>query len=84
MFLAAVMEQGVDIRFCVKLGKTLTESYQILQTVYGGEAVSHSNVFTGLNDLMMGERFISMIQEVGVLQPLKMLYPSESKANIPA
>jgi hypothetical protein len=38
----------------------------------------------GLNDLMMGVRIISMIQEVGLLQPLKILYPNESKGNIPA
>jgi hypothetical protein len=44
------------------------------------EAFSYLN---GLNDLKMDVRIINMIQEVGVLQPLKILYPSESK-NIPA
>jgi hypothetical protein len=33
---------------------------------------------------MMGVRIMNMIQEVGVLQPLKMLYPSVNKENIPA
>jgi hypothetical protein len=39
------MEQRVNIKFCVKLGKTPTETYEMLQTVYGDEALSHSSVF---------------------------------------
>jgi transposase len=35
----------VNIKFCVKLGKTPTETYEMLQTVYGDEALSHSSVF---------------------------------------
>jgi hypothetical protein len=45
VFLTAVMEQRVNIEFCVKLGKTPTETYEMLQTVYGDEALSHSSVF---------------------------------------
>jgi transposase len=39
------MEQRVNIKFCVKLGKTPTETYEMLQTVYDNEALSHSSVF---------------------------------------
>jgi hypothetical protein len=35
----------VNIKFCVKLGKTPTETYEMLQTSYGDEALSHSSVF---------------------------------------
>jgi transposase len=42
--LTAVMEQRVNIKFCVKLGKTPTETY-MLETVYGDEALSRSSVF---------------------------------------
>jgi hypothetical protein len=35
----------VNITFCVKLGKTPTETYRMLQTVYVDEALSRSNVF---------------------------------------
>jgi hypothetical protein len=33
--LTTVMEQGVNIKFCIKLGKTPTETYEMLQTDYG-------------------------------------------------
>jgi transposase len=39
------MEQRAIIKFCIKLGKTLTETYKMLQTVYGDEALSRSSVF---------------------------------------
>jgi hypothetical protein len=45
VFLTAVMEQEGNIKFCVKLGKMLTETCKMLQTVYGDEALSHSSVF---------------------------------------
>jgi hypothetical protein len=44
VFLTAVMEQRVNIKFCVKLGKTQTETYGILQTVHGDEGLSRSSV----------------------------------------
>jgi hypothetical protein len=45
VFLTAVMEQRVNIKLCVKLGKMPTETYEILQAVYGDETLSHRNVF---------------------------------------
>jgi hypothetical protein len=33
-----------EYQFCVKLGKTPTETYKMLQTVYGDEALHHSSV----------------------------------------
>jgi hypothetical protein len=45
VFLIAVLEKRVNIKFCVKLGKTPTETYEILQTVYGDEALSRSSAF---------------------------------------
>jgi transposase len=45
VFLTAVMEQRVNIKFCVKLGKSPTETYEMLQTVYDDEALSHGSVF---------------------------------------
>jgi hypothetical protein len=49
VFLTAVMEQLVNIKFCVKLGKTWTETYEMLQTVYDDEALSSSKVFERFN-----------------------------------
>jgi transposase len=39
------MKQRVNIKACVKLGKTPTETYEMLQTVYGDEALSGSSIF---------------------------------------
>jgi hypothetical protein len=45
VFLTPVLEQRVNVKFCVKLGKTPTETCEMLQTVYGEEALSHISVF---------------------------------------
>jgi hypothetical protein len=45
VFLTAVIEQRVNIKFCVKLGKNRTEIYGMLQTAYGGEALSRSSAY---------------------------------------
>jgi hypothetical protein len=45
VFLIAVMEQRVNIQFCVKLGKIPTETYKMLQTVCGDEALNRSRVY---------------------------------------
>jgi hypothetical protein len=49
VFLIAVMEERVNIKFCVKLGKTPTETYEMLQTVLRlpqpDVALSRSSVF---------------------------------------
>ncbi|GBM28261.1 Mariner Mos1 transposase [Araneus ventricosus] len=39
------MEQRVNFKFCFKLGKTATETHEMLVTVYGVEAVSKKCVF---------------------------------------
>jgi hypothetical protein len=45
VFLTAVIEQRVNIKFCVKLGEMPTESYEMLQTAHGDEALCRSSVF---------------------------------------
>ncbi|GBM92689.1 Putative uncharacterized protein FLJ37770 [Araneus ventricosus] len=39
------MEQRVNIKFCFKLGKTATETHEMLFKVYGVDAVSKKCVF---------------------------------------
>jgi transposase len=39
------MEQRVNVKFCVKLGKSATETYDLLKKVYGDECVSSTQVF---------------------------------------
>jgi hypothetical protein len=38
-------EQRVKIKFCVKLGKTATETLQLMRDAYGDEALSQAQVF---------------------------------------
>jgi hypothetical protein len=38
-------EQQVNTIFCFELGKTATETYEMLRAVYCDEALSHSCVF---------------------------------------
>jgi len=37
-------EQGDNIKFCVKLGKTATETLQVLRDAYGDETLSRARV----------------------------------------
>jgi len=39
------VEQRVNVKFCVKLGKSATESYDLLKKVYGDECLSRNQVF---------------------------------------
>jgi transposase len=57
------MQQGINVKFCVKLGKAPTETHKMLRTVYGDEALSRSSVFGwfkrfkyGRQDLQDGPR----------------------------
>jgi hypothetical protein len=38
-------EQRICIEFCFKIGKTATESYQLLQQAYGEDAIGRTEVF---------------------------------------
>ena len=39
------IEQEIDIKFCVKLGKTATEALNMLRDVYGDSSMSVTRVF---------------------------------------
>jgi len=38
-------EQRICIKFCFKIGKTATETYQLLQQAYGEDAIGRTKVF---------------------------------------
>lgn len=44
VFLTAVIEQRVNIKFCVKLAKMSKETYKMLQTDCGNEALNRGSV----------------------------------------
>jgi hypothetical protein len=71
------MEQRVNINFGFKQGKTPTETYEMVQTVYGNEALSRSSVFEWFTRFKTGVRILRMIQEVGVVNHLEMQNQSQ-------
>ena len=38
-------EQRISIKFCFKIGKTATETHQLLQQAYGEDAMGRTQVF---------------------------------------
>jgi len=52
------VEQRVNVKFCVKLGKSATETYDLLKKVYGGERLSHTQVFEWFKRLKEGREEI--------------------------
>ena len=43
--LSVNVKQHVNMKFCVKLGKSATETYDLLKKVYGDKCLSHTQVF---------------------------------------
>jgi len=43
--LSVNMEQRVHMKFCVKLGKSTTETYDLLKKIYGDECLPRTQVF---------------------------------------
>jgi len=47
-------EQRINIKFCVKLGKTATETLQLLRDAYGDETLSRARVFGWHRQFVLG------------------------------
>jgi len=47
-------DQRICIKFCFKIGKTATETYQLLQQVYGEDAMGRTQVFGRLHRFKEG------------------------------
>jgi len=45
IMLSVNVEQRANVKFCVKLGKYATESYDFLKKVYGDECLPRTQVF---------------------------------------
>jgi hypothetical protein len=44
-------EQRANIKFCLKLGKTAGEEYQMMKSVYGSDCLSPSKTFRWREDI---------------------------------
>ena len=53
--MADFREQRACIKFCFKLGKTGTESYEMLKTAFGEQAMGRSQIFSGFPGLRQVE-----------------------------
>ncbi|GFX23892.1 protein GVQW3 [Trichonephila clavipes] len=51
--------QRICIKFCFKLGKTCTETYEMMKTAFGQEAMSHARVFEWLRLFKKGEESVN-------------------------
>jgi len=51
-------EQRICIKFCFKIGKTATETYQLLQQAYGEDAMGRTQVFYWVSRFKEGRIFV--------------------------
>ena len=61
MFIINV-EQRVNVKFCVKLGKSATEMYDMLKKEYGDECLSRTEVFEWFKRFKEGRKEIGSDQ----------------------
>jgi len=70
------VEERVKVKLCVELGKSATETYDLLKKVYGDECLSHTQVFEWLT------RFKEGREEIGDDQSPGRPSTSKTEANI--
>ena len=64
--MAEVDKQRVCIKFCVRLGKTGSETFEMLKQAFGDSCMSRSRTFEWFGRFMMAElRMLMMINQVG-------------------
>ena len=65
IMLSVNVEQHVNVKFCVKLGKSTTETYDTLKKVYGDECLSRAQVFDWFKRFREGREEIGDDQRPG-------------------
>jgi len=56
--LSANVEQRVNIKFLTKLGKSTTETYNLLTEVYGDQSLSRTQVFEWFKKFKEGRKYV--------------------------
>ena len=56
--LSANVEQRVNIKFLIKLGKSATETYNLLTEVYGDQCLSRTQVFEWFKKFTEGREYV--------------------------
>ena len=54
IILSVNVQQRVNVKFCVKLGKSIIETYNLLKKIYGDECLSHTQVFNWFKRFKVG------------------------------
>jgi hypothetical protein len=62
------LEQRINIKFCVKIGKSANETLALLSVAYGEYAMKKSSVFNSIGGSRKGKKMCKMTQEVGRLK----------------
>ena len=70
--LSANVEERVNIKVLTKLGKSDTETYNLLTEVYGDQCLSRTQVFEWFKKFKEGREYVRAIQNRAVL-PLRKL-----------
>ena len=76
IMLSVNVEQRVNVEFCVRLGKSIAETYDLLKKVYGDECLSRTQVFEWF------KRFKEGREEIGDDQCPGCPSTSKTDANI--
>ncbi|XP_054725145.1 protein GVQW3-like [Anastrepha obliqua] len=59
------MEQIANIKFCVKLGKPFSETYELMQKVYGDVCLARSNVYNWFDGFKNGSEDLNDVERPG-------------------
>ena len=65
IMLSVNVEQSLNVNFCVKLGKSATETYDLLKKIYGDECLSPTEVFEWFKKFKEGREEIGNDQRSG-------------------
>ena len=60
-------EQQFSMKFCVKLGKSTTETFAMLNTAYGDVAMKRATCFSGISVSRMVDCLLKMMSVLDVL-----------------
>jgi len=63
--LSANVEQRVNIKFLTKLGKSATETFNLLTEVYGDKCLSRTQVFKWFKKFKEGRKYVGDDTKIG-------------------
>jgi len=70
-------EQRANIKFCFKIGKTFTETFQLMKQVYGDDCLSRSRVHEWFQRFQSGREDINDDEHVGQPKSVSPKIPSK-------